>query len=207
MAEAEQTILNTEVEFVYYKINTFTERHVYKELIPEVNRKLDDIKKMLDVLVMKWLTHKVKYKESSGLEALEKKITELTELVDNNEMKVRLKVASLEVSNNSRGSTSLFEDKINQEPSQKSGMKSRRSSSNVKKNEFSDQVDLLSISCGMDLGNPETEIESDSLKDIFKQKDDGEISRLMRESKSWPQCLVSLSKVFREYEELAKGVG
>ena len=79
MAEAEQTILNTEVEFIYYKINTFTENHIYKELVPEVNRKLDEIRKMLDALVMKWLTHKVKYKDSSGLKDLETKMTELTE--------------------------------------------------------------------------------------------------------------------------------
>ena len=199
MAEAEQTALNTDVEFAYYKINTFTEKHVYKEIVPEVNRKLDEIRTVQDTLVMKWLTHKSRYEGHPGLKDLEDKVTELTEFVETNEMKVRRKVATFEVAG------SQDEQKFVQASIQSIGGKSRKSCA-AKRNEFCDQVDLLSVSCGLDLGNPETEIEKDAIKELYmdKEKDDSEISRLMRESKHWLQSLIALSKVYREYEDLAK---
>ena len=77
-----------------------------------------------------------------------------------------------------------YEQNLAKESAQKFGIKSRKSTCDVKRNEFKEQVDLLSIYCGLDLGNPETEIESDALKETFKsmQKHDSEISKLMRES-------------------------
>ena len=204
MAEAEQTSLNAEVEFVYYKVNTFTDHHVYKEMIPKVDMKLAEIKKEQDTLVMKWLKHKAFHKGHVGLEALEKSITELSEYVESNEMKVRLKVASLESSKDSE------EQKLGQNSDQKLGGKmSTKSSCAKKEKEFNDQVDLLSISCGLDLGSPDTEVEYDDLVVMYgnKKKDDLEISRLVRESKSWNKSLVALSKVYREYEELAQECG
>ena len=66
---------------------------------------------------------------------------------------------------------------------------------------------MLSTSCGLDLGNPETEIEHDDLLSRYRSKSDADISKLVRETKSWSQALVSLSKVFREYEELAIASG
>ena len=101
-----------------------------------------------------------------------------------------------------------YEQKLAQESAQKFGTRSRKSTCDVKRNEFNDQVDLLSISCGLDLGNPETEIDSDTLKEIFKnkQKDDAEISKLMRESKSWSQTLVAFQKCLESMRILPKMV-
>ena len=203
MAESEQTNLDAEVEFVYYKVNTFTEKHVYKEMIPEVNAKLAEIKKEQDNLVMKWLKHKVFHKGHAGLATLENSITELSEYVESNEMKVRLKVASLKSGNESQ------EQKLGQNPDQNIRNMFNKPSYAKKKREFNDQVDLLSISCGLDLGNPCTELDHDELVAMYenKEKDDLEISRLVRESKSWNNSLIALSKVYRDYEELAQEGG
>ena len=55
MAEAEQSDLETELEFVYYKVNTFTEEYVTEAIIPVDEVRLEEIRKLQDALVMKLL--------------------------------------------------------------------------------------------------------------------------------------------------------
>ena len=62
-AEAEQEALNTEIEFVYYKANTFTEAYVDVELLSAVEARLEEIRKLQDNLVIKWLTHMIWWSE------------------------------------------------------------------------------------------------------------------------------------------------
>ena len=115
---------------------------------------------------MKWCKHKVMYKGHGGLDTLEKSITELSEYIENNEVKVRLKVASLGSGNVSFST----EQKLDQNPVQNTGSVSSRSSYAKRRREFNDQVDLLSISCGLDLGNPCTEVDHDELVAMYENK-------------------------------------
>ena len=64
MAEAEVTALNYEIEFIYYKINTFTEDYVDEAILPAVEGRLGSILQLLDQLVMKWLKFKNENKEN-----------------------------------------------------------------------------------------------------------------------------------------------
>ena len=96
MTEAEQlNIINAEVEFVKYKIKTFSENHIYKEIIPEVDKKLADIRQAQDSLVMKIFAFKVTFSKNTSISDLEAKIYELSEQLDTNERKVRQKVAAI----------------------------------------------------------------------------------------------------------------
>ena len=96
MTEAEQlNAINTEVEFVKYKIKTFSENHVYKELIPEVDKKLADIRQAQDSLVMKVFAFKVTFSKNTSISDLEAKVYELSDQLDMNERKVRQKVAAI----------------------------------------------------------------------------------------------------------------
>ena len=206
MAEAEKVnTINAEVEFIKYKIKTFTESHVYKELLPEVDKKLAEMRQAQDSLVMKFFALKVSGAKSEIVAPLETKIYEIAEQLDANEKKIRQKVVALLAEENLSGTISSAVDS-GSEPKFSSGS-SRPGHIKSKRKEFNDQIDLLSTSCGLDLGNPETEIEFDELAKIYKLKSDADISKLVREAKSWSQSLVSLSKVFREYEELALNFG
>ena len=200
MTEAEQlNAINTEVEFVKYKIKTFSENHVYKELIPEVDKKLADIRQAQDSLVMKVFAFKVTFSKNTSISDLEAKVYELSDQLDMNERKIRQKVAAILAD-------VCIPDKST-EPKFAPIASTRPGHIKSKEKEFNDQIDLLSTSCGLDLGNPETEIEHDDLLSRYKSKSDADISKLVRETKSWSQALVSLSKVFREYEELAIASG
>ena len=206
MAEAEKVnTINAEVEFIKYKIKTFTESHVYKELLPEVDKKLAEMRQAQDSLVMKFFALKVSGVKSEVVAPLETKIYEIAEQLDATEKKIRQKVVAILAEESSSGTISSAIDP-NSEPKFSSGS-SRPGHIKSKRKEFNDQIDLLSTSCGLDLGNPETEIEFDELAKIYKLKSDADISKLVREAKSWSQSLVSLSKVFREYEELALNFG
>ena len=93
--EVEQAEIDTEIEFVYFKVNTFNENVVNEAILPEVEDRLGDIRKLQDALALKWLKHKAKNKTHPGLTDLEKKVTDLCESVTNNNKKVREKVSSL----------------------------------------------------------------------------------------------------------------
>ena len=67
MAEAEQNDLETELEFAYYKVNTFTEEYVTEAIIPVVEVRLEEIRKLQDALEMKWLAHKSRNKAHVGI--------------------------------------------------------------------------------------------------------------------------------------------
>ena len=206
MAEEEQDALSTEIEFVYYKANTFTEAYVDAAILPAVETRLEEIRQLQDKFVIKWLIHKAKNKSHPAIAALEQNVTAMVDHVADNEKKIRRKVSTLLLSlNSSPESKSL----TGPEPhvsasSSKSFSYSAKDNCDAKKAEFFDLVSLLSVSCGLDIANPETEIESDDLKEIWEKKDNSEVSELMRESKNWNKSLSDLSKVFREYEKAAR---
>ena len=74
LAEAEQESLQTEIEFVYFKANTFTDDYVDVEILPAVEARLE-IRKLQDKLVMKWLVHKAKNKTHAAINDLEKAVS------------------------------------------------------------------------------------------------------------------------------------
>ena len=57
-------------------------------IIPVVEIRLDEIRKLQDALVMKWLAHKSRNKAHVGIVALEQKFGELCVAVAGNEKKI-----------------------------------------------------------------------------------------------------------------------
>ena len=83
MTTAEVEALNTEVEFVYYKAYTFTEDYVDEVILPAVKDRLDEIRQVLDKLVLNWLKFKSQNKGKPCIQELERSVTEVTEAVLN----------------------------------------------------------------------------------------------------------------------------
>ena len=92
MAEAEQSDLDTELKFVHYNVNTFTEEYVNEAILPVVENRLEEIRKLQDASVMKWLAHKSKNKAHEGIAPLEKKFAELCVAVATNEKQIRTEI-------------------------------------------------------------------------------------------------------------------
>ena len=200
MAETEQKALNNGIEFVYYKVNTFTENYVDEAILPAVEGRLDAILQLLDKLIMKWLNFKSDFKDDPCIPDLEKHMTDLTECVAGNEKKVRMKVIQLLKGEHSEQKVGMVQEM----KSKDFPIRNQSAQCDAKKSEFFDLISLLSVSCGLDLANPETELDSDVLEEDCKAMSNGEISDKMRESKFWSKSLADLSRVFRDYEKAAK---
>ena len=161
--EVEQAEIDTEIEFVYFKVNTFNENVVNEAILPEVEDRLGDIRKLQDALVLKWLKHKAKNKTHPGINDLEKKVTDLCESVTNNNKKVREKVGSLmfahHLPSNTKSELMTNQDKTHNE----NNLKYSSSECETKKSEFFDQIQFLSTSSGLDLANPESELPKEDL--------------------------------------------
>jgi hypothetical protein len=171
MAEAEVTALNYEIEFIYYKINTFTEDYVDEAILPAVEGRLGSILQLLDQLVMKWLKFKNENKGKPCIANLEIAMTEVPEAVALSEKKVRGKVAVLlaQMENVEQKVAVAGQDVLTGQNS--SGGYSVRSQAGfcvAKKSDFFDLVSLLSVYCGLDLANPETELDSGVLETNVK---------------------------------------
>ena len=104
--EEEQADINTEVDFVKNKVDSFNENVISEAILPEVDERLNEIRKLQDSLVFKWLKHKAKNKAHPGIADLEKRVTDLCEFAINNNKKVREKVSALISTHNSSQSTS-----------------------------------------------------------------------------------------------------
>ena len=203
--EVEQAEIDTEIEFVYYKVNTFNENVVNEAILPEVEDRLGDIRKLQDALVLKWLKHKAKNKTHPGIGDLERKVTSLCEAVTNNNKKVREKVSSLvfahHLSANTKSELMTNQDKT---LAAENNFKYASAECETKKSEFFDQIQFLSTSSGLDLANPESELPKEDLAAKLEKESNTKISKLMRESKSWSKSLSDLSRIFRAYERAAK---
>ena len=198
--EDEQADIDTEIEFVYFKVNTFSENVVNEAILPEVEDRLGDIRKLQDALVLKWLKHKAKNKTHPGINDLEKKITDLCESVTSNNKKVREKVSSLVCTHNLPADT---RDEVKTIQSE-SLTKNSSVECETKKSEFFDQIQFLSTSSGLDLANPESELPKEDLVASLEKESNAHISKLMRESKNWSKSLSDLSRIFRTYERASK---
>ena len=198
--EDEQADIDTEIEFVYFKVNTFSENVVNEAILPEVEDRLGDIRKLQDALVLKWLKHKAKNKTHPGINDLEKKITDLCESVTSNNKKVREKVSSLMFTHNLPADT---RDEVKTSQSE-SLIKNSSVECETKKSEFFDQIQFLSTSSGLDLANPESELPKEDLVASLEKESNAYISKLMRESKNWSKSLSDLSRIFRTYERASK---
>ena len=192
--------IKVRVKVVEAKIKQFNASFVSVSTLPIIGDRLKEIRDLYDETNSTFFKFEAVYADSTSIGSLRKLVEGLGTNIATNETAVMVEVAKL------YPDSGITEDKSSAVAHTESKT-SRSIDCQCKRDEFYDQVSLLSISSGLDLANPETELEDDDLKAVCEKKTDSEISKLMRESKTWSKSLLDVSRVFRAYEKLAKESG